>query len=465
MITAARRAAGAACSPGSYGRPTGTPPSIPSSRIGASNLPAVVNGGKGRSSALNGSKGVPTPPGLRAGGMSVPVPGRPIAAYGGATASESPDTSSVYSVGEMAKEISEQQDAYMSRAPPQLPSQRKALTLGAKAAPAEPRKRPLQAGLELNLPNKVEYTAEAMEHGFTFLPLNQDYPGLKRVHESPPVFIVQDFLNDEECAALIQTAGPLLQRSKTHAAAGSEATKGRTSLTCHLEKKVYPCPILLKKIHHLTRKPYGHMELPQVARYASSQRYVEHYDGVDPHTEAGRSFCHAGGQRVATVLVYLNDVSDGGCTYFKRLDLAIKPDKGTALVFFPGFMNGELDTDALHAGMPAIDTKWVSQVWLRQSFREDGQPSSPVPIEEQSLTGPLHEGLYRGLCIAGNDIHEAVMTFAEAKAWAAKHPHVQGFTFEHADREPTEPTRVWFKSRIEILYNESWWSYSTGNGM
>eukprot|EP00965_Chrysotila_dentata_P146287 4830803-Pleurochrysis_carterae.AAC.1 len=35
-----------------------------------------------------------------------------------------------------------------------------------------------------------------------------------------------------------QVAGPLLQRSKTHAVAGSEATKGRTSLTCHLAKKV-----------------------------------------------------------------------------------------------------------------------------------------------------------------------------------------------------------------------------------
>jgi prolyl 4-hydroxylase len=99
--------------------------------------------------------------------------------------------------------------------------------------------------------------------------------------------------------------------------AGSEATKGRTSLTCHLAKKVFPCPIMLQKIQNLTNKPFGHMELPQVARYASSQRYVEHYDGVDPHTEAGRAFCASGGQRVATVLMYLNKVSEGGATRFK----------------------------------------------------------------------------------------------------------------------------------------------------
>lgn len=281
----------------------------------------------------------------------------------------------------------------------------------------------------------------------------------------PPIYTIDNFLTHDECKSLVETAGPLLQRSKTHAAAGSEATKGRTSLTCHLAKKIFPCPVMLQKIQNLTNKPFGHMELPQVARYASSQRYVEHYDGVDPHTDAGRAFCASGGQRVATVLMYLNDVSAGGATRFKRLDIEVKPEKGKALVFFPGFMNGELDTDALHAGMPAVDTKWVSQVWIRQSFREDGQPSSPVPIEEQSLVGPLHEGLYKGLSIAGSDVHEAVMTFDEAKAWAAKLPNCQGFTYESKDRYPKEPTRMWFKSNIEVLFNEDWWTWSTGFGM
>ena len=125
-----------------------------------------------------------------------------------------------------------------------------------------------------------------------------------------------------------QVAGPLLQRSKTHAAAGSEATKGRTSLTCHLAKHIFPCPILLKKIHLLTNKPYGHMELPQVARYTDSQRYVEHYDGVDPHTDAGRAFCQNGGQRIATVLVYLDAVDSGGRTHSPRLNLPLTPATG-----------------------------------------------------------------------------------------------------------------------------------------
>ena len=62
----------------------------------------------------------------------------------------------------------------------------------------------------------------------------------------------------------------------------------------------------------------------------------------------------------------------------RRVNFEVRPKKGNALIFFPGLLNGELDTSALHAGMPAVDVKWVSQVWIRQSFREDGQPSSPV---------------------------------------------------------------------------------------
>ena len=58
-----------------------------------------------------------------------------------------------------------------------------------------------------------------------------------------------------------------------------------------------------------------------------------------------------------------------------------------------------------------------------------------------------------------------VMTFEEAKKFAARLPNCQGFTYESQERYPTEPVRVWFKSRLNILYNDDWWSWSTGRGM
>ena len=54
-----------------------------------------------------------------------------------------------------------------------------------------------------------------------YMPLNLFYPGLKKVHQKPPIYVCEGFLTDEERDAFIRVAGPLLQRSKTHAIAGT----------------------------------------------------------------------------------------------------------------------------------------------------------------------------------------------------------------------------------------------------
>jgi prolyl 4-hydroxylase len=93
----------------------------------------------------------------------------------------------------------------------------------------------------------------------------------------------------------------------------------------------------------------------------------QHFDAFDLSNEDGRRFAANGGQRVVTVLVYLNDCVEGGQTQFPVLNLQVLPRKGTALVFFPATIDGYLDQMALHAALPAIDTtKYVSQVWIRQ---------------------------------------------------------------------------------------------------
>ena len=62
------------------------------------------------------------------------------------------------------------------------------------------------------------------------------------------------------------------------------------------------------------------------------------------------------------MLIYLNDVNDGGHTSFPILELSIKPEQGSALVFFPATLDGKVDRLALHAAEPAVSEKWVCQV-------------------------------------------------------------------------------------------------------
>lgn len=289
-----------------------------------------------------------------------------------------------------------------------------------------------------------------------------DYPGLRRVHVDPPVYIVDDFVDASTCDLLIRAAEPRLRRSRTHSARGNRPAQGRTSLTCYLAKSDAPCVTLLRAIHALTRAPFGHMELPQVARYTQSQRYVAHHDGVDPRTRDGRAFCRNGGQRVVTVLVYLNDVAYGGGTRFPKLDdMTIQPRRGTALVFFPGRSDGSIDERVLHTALPAVDVKWVSQVWIRQRYRIDGAPSKPVGVDEQILDGTLHKGTYDGFAAAGDDLAEGDMTVDQAKTWAARTTGCAGFTYRRAVNLG-QVVHVWFKRRLRVVDHSEWCTYSLG---
>ena len=64
-------------------------------------------------------------------------------------------------------------------------------------------------------------------------------------------------------------------------------------------------------------------ELPQIAHYANAQHFLSHEDGF-PRDIALKK----GIQRRATLLVYLNDVPEGGKTTFDYLNVSVTPVKG-----------------------------------------------------------------------------------------------------------------------------------------
>lgn len=116
----------------------------------------------------------------------------------------------------------------------------------------------------------------------------------------------------------------------------------------------------------MTKAPRANFEPAQVCRYDYGQFYKAHYDAFDLTTQPGRRCAETGGQRIATVLIYLNTVEKGGHTTFPKLNLKFSPIRGRALIFFPATLDGSLDTLALHCGEDAIEEKWLCQVWIRQ---------------------------------------------------------------------------------------------------
>ena len=197
------------------------------------------------------------------------------------------------------------------------------------------------------------------------LKLNMQYTGLKQIHVEPPVFLVEDFLSDAECAALIMHAAPQLALSRT--ANNKTVDSVRTSSSCMLPHSAAASSAVLTKVEELTQKDRRCMEAVQVARYTRGQQYREHYDAPNPHDPGGFEFLSCGGQRLCTVLVYLVDVPPpGGKTSFPLLPLSVEPKRGSALIFFPGMLDGRIDPKLLHCAEPAsATTKWVAQVWIR----------------------------------------------------------------------------------------------------
>ena len=216
--------------------------------------------------------------------------------------------------------------------------------------------------------------------------MDTTYPGLRQLRADPPIYAIVDFLSSAECDALVRQAQPLLESSKI----GFKVSDVRTSRTGFLSRDALESRALFSRIERLTSCAPASCEDVQVARYAPGQYYRGHFDGADPSDPDADAFFSGGGQRICTVLMYLNTIptEDGGATGFPLLDLEVAPQKGTALIFFPGFTDGRQDKLLYHEATTTSSTKWVSQVWIRQL----PDPFRTLPSEWRNALGDVHVG-------------------------------------------------------------------------
>jgi prolyl 4-hydroxylase len=110
--------------------------------------------------------------------------------------------------------------------------------------------------------------------------------------------------------------------------------------------------------------PIQALETSQILHYDPGQAFAPHFDWLDPESAAAE--IAARGQRIATVLVYLNDDFDGGETDFPRLSLAHRGREGDGFYFANLDAAGAPDRRTLHAGLaPTRGKKWVFSQWVR----------------------------------------------------------------------------------------------------
>lgn len=195
--------------------------------------------------------------------------------------------------------------------------------------------------------------------------VNTSYPNLYKGLDNPPLYGIKEFLTPMECQQLINLAKDNMIKSLV-VNDKDVVSDTRTSNTFFLGRKNELYNLLSEKVSKLLNVPVEQQELPQITLYKYGQFYREHYDHFNSTTESGKNSLKNGGQRIATVLIYLNQPIEGGGTHFKKLGFKVRPRTGSTLLFFPCTIDGRYDPLTLHEAEEAKDDKWVCQIWIRQ---------------------------------------------------------------------------------------------------
>lgn len=176
--------------------------------------------------------------------------------------------------------------------------------------------------------------------------------------DEPLILILEDVLSYEECDALIELAQDKMQRAKI--GKSHEVSDIRTSSSMFFEESEND---LIQKIEtrvaELMSIPVSHAEPLQILHYKAGEQYQPHFDYFTSASIANN--------RISTMVIFLNDVEEGGETYFPSLRFTVTPKKGNA-VYFEYFYNDNVINElTLHAGNPVtVGEKWVATQWVRR---------------------------------------------------------------------------------------------------
>ena len=193
---------------------------------------------------------------------------------------------------------------------------------------------------------------------------------------NPILYVVNDFLSDNECEAFIEASRGKLKPSTVIGANKEIQHENRTSENCWIEHDVNEIVHeVSKRLSILVQMPIRNAEQYQLVHYKKGTEYKPHYDAFDHETEDGRNNWEPGGQRLITAIAYLNNVESGGETGFPNLKIDIPPKKGDVVVFHntledSSVTHPKINPGSLHGGMPVTrGEKWMVNLWFRENLR------------------------------------------------------------------------------------------------
>lgn len=208
-------------------------------------------------------------------------------------------------------------------------------------------------------------TPEIGKKGNTIYTSDREIKVLSKV-EKPFILHLDNVLSEQECDELIHLSKDRLQPSRVVDAETGEERQvpGRTSKGMYytiMENEFIAK--LEKRFAELTSFPIEQGEGLQVLNYHVGEEYKAHFD----YYPSNKIQEDKGGQRIGTLLLYLNDVEAGGETVFPKVGVSVVPKKGSAVYFHYANSHNQVDRLSVHSSIPVSQgEKWVATKWIRQ---------------------------------------------------------------------------------------------------
>lgn len=188
--------------------------------------------------------------------------------------------------------------------------------------------------------------------------------------EKPEIIICDDLLSAGECEELIQLAIPKLRQSTIVDPTSGEnvVIERRTSDGTYFNLAENELVEKLdRRLSSLAGLDVARSEGLQILHYGIGGEYRPHFDYFPPLEPGSRNHVAMRGQRTCTIIMYLNNVAQGGETVFPEIGLSVVPRRGRGVYFTYCNSKNEVDPLTLHGGAPVIHgEKWIATKWFRQ---------------------------------------------------------------------------------------------------
>jgi len=191
-------------------------------------------------------------------------------------------------------------------------------------------------------------------------------PNIRRVEtEAAQIYTYPDYLDEGQCRALIEVIDA--NRRPSTLLTSTYDSEFRTSESCDMDRWAPNIRPIDEGLARLLGIEPAHGETMQGQRYAPGQQFRAHHDYFHETEQYWQRVRHEGGQRTWTAMIYLNDVEEGGATWFPQAGVRFRPRRGLLLAWNNMAPDGKANPATLHEGMPVVKgVKYIVTKWFRE---------------------------------------------------------------------------------------------------